>query len=176
LETFQRLKTKYSSIFHAAKFGIATAIGFLVTEILLSLGVYFVYHSFSVPSIDSFSTTLIELNAIAFFIGVSVAFFLNEKFTIGNKGARKSGAGNTVIRLLKYQLVSLAGNIVTVLVQLALLRYFGVAPSLGNIIGAVLSFPISYFVSMKLVWRLSPLNPAQSPTAPPETASSKDIG
>jgi putative flippase GtrA len=159
--TFQRLKTKYYAIFHVAKYGIAVATGFLVTEAILTVGVYLIYHSFTVPSIDSFSPTLLELNALAFGIGVSVAFFLNEKITAGDVHKR----GNTIVRLLKFQLISLAGNLVTVGVQLALLRIFGVPPTLGNIVGALLAFPISYFVSMKLVWRLK-ASPSLQPPSP----------
>ncbi len=161
----QKLKTKYYSLFHAAKFGIATAIGFLITEVILTLGVYIVYHTFSVPSADSFTPTLLELNAIAFGIGVSVAFFLNEKVTV-NKQAAHKGAKNTIVALLKYQLVSLAGNLLTVGVQLALLRNLSVPPTLGNIVGALVSFPLTYFVSMKLVWRLSIISPGEQPPEP----------
>jgi putative flippase GtrA len=158
LSAFQKLKTKYYPLFHAAKFGVAVATGFVVTEVLLTVGVYLVYHSISVPSIDSFTPTLIELNAIAFGTGVTVAFFLNEKITV-NKQVAHRGAKNTIVRLLKYQLISLAGNIVTIGVQLVLLRTLSVPPSLGNIIGGIVSFPISYFFSMKVVWRISALSP-----------------
>jgi putative flippase GtrA len=161
-DTFQKLKTKYSSIFHAAKFGIATAVGFLITEVILTLGVYAAYHTFTVPSIDSFTATLLEINAIAFGVGVTVAFFLNEKVTVSKSAAHK-GVKDTIVALLKYQLVSLAGNLVTIGVQLVLLRTLSVPPTIGNIVGALVSFPLTYFVSMKLVWRLSIVRPDAQP-------------
>jgi putative flippase GtrA len=154
--TLQKLKIRYNAIFHVAKYGIAVATGFLVTELILTAGVFAVYHTLSVPSIDSFTPTLLELNALAFGIGVTVAFFLNEKISAEHQEVRGgSGAWNTTVRLLKFQLVSLAGNLVTIGVQLVLLRAFGIPPTLGNIVGAIVAFPISYFVSMKIVWRLS---------------------
>jgi putative flippase GtrA len=158
----QKIKTKYFPLFHAAKFGIAVASGFLVTEIILTMGVFLAYKTLSVPSINSFAPTLIELNVIAFGVGVTVAFFLNEKITVNEQVVNRRRARNTVLRLLKYQLISLAGNIVTIAVQLVLLRALSVPPSLGNIVGGIISFPISYFFSMKVVWRISALSPQTS--------------
>ncbi len=161
-QRFQKLVTRYRALFHAAKYGICLATGFLVTEAILTGGIFAVYHSVSVSSTNSLSPTLLELNALAFGIGVTVSFFLNERFTMRDNFDRRPGARNTLIRLVKFQLVSLAGNLVTVGVQLLLLGVFSVPPTFGNIVGAIVAFPVSYFVSMRIVWKISGLSPPRA--------------
>jgi len=147
------LSQRYRELFRAAKFGIAGAIGFLVVELILTIGVFFIYHNLSIPSTSFSSPTLLGLNALAFFVGVTCAFFINEKITVEKEVlAERRGAKNLVIRLFKFQLVYVAGNAVTVGVQLALLAALSLAPSVGNIIGAIIAFPLSYFISMRVVW------------------------
>ncbi|HVB12096.1 MAG TPA: hypothetical protein VNE86_03110, partial [Nitrososphaerales archaeon] len=73
---------------------------------------------------------------------------------LGNE--RKKGRVNWFVRWYKYQLAALLGNVVIVLVQLALLATISLSPVIGNVIGAVVSYPVTYFVSMRFVWGVRP--------------------
>jgi putative flippase GtrA len=159
-EKISSLRRRYSKLFRAAEFGLAGAIGFLVAEGILTLGVIILYGSVNVPSAASFSSTLLALNVLAFGIGVTVAFFVNEEITVRKqvKQERAKGLKSVLLRLLKFQGVYLAGNVITVGVQLALLRMLSVSPALGNIVGAIAAYPMSYFVSMRYVWKISGSN------------------
>jgi putative flippase GtrA len=150
----QDIIKRYSSLFNAAKYGIATAIGFLVTEVVLTSSVFAEYHSINVPSSDFSSLFLLELNALAFAIGVTVAFFLNQNIMIEKDRRGSKGVTNTIVKLLKFQLVSLAGNVITILVQLILLATFSIPPTFGTIVGAIIAFPASYFLSLRFVWKI----------------------
>jgi putative flippase GtrA len=156
-ETIKNLESRYGVI-RAAKFGIASAVGFLVVEIILAVGTLIVFHESHVPNNDYASPSVLGLNVIAFGIGITVAFFINERVTVRNQGsARIPGAKSTILRLLKFQLAYLLGNLITVGVQLALLARFSVTPAVGNIVGAIIAYPVSYFVSMRFVWSLRPV-------------------
>lgn len=147
------LKERYGELFKAAKFGIASAVGFVVVEAILSAGVYFLYGKLTIPSSSFSSLALISLNVVAFFSGITVAFVINERITVKVEPVgRERRAHQFIIRLFKFQLVYALGNAITICVQLALLESFGVAPTIGNIVGAIVAFPISYVISMKVVW------------------------
>ncbi len=153
LEKIKDLNSKYG-IFKAAEFGIAGAVGFLVAELLIISGLYALYGRANVSSSLSSSPTLISLNIFAFVIGVSVGFFVNEKTTVRSIARQeKKGIKNTMIRLGKFQGVYALGNAITIGVQLALLAILALSPAIGNIIGAILAFPVSYFISMRIVWK-----------------------
>ncbi|MGI0090935.1 MAG: GtrA family protein [Nitrososphaerales archaeon] len=146
------LNEKYG-VFRAAKFGVAGAAGFLIAELLLVIGVFVFYHTTKVPSVAYSSPTILGLNVAAFGIGVTASFFINERITVKNQGEQKHRDARRVIaRLLKFQLAYLLGNIITIGVQLLLLAEFSVSPVLGNIIGAIVAYPVSYFFSMRFVW------------------------
>ncbi|MHB8567868.1 MAG: GtrA family protein [Nitrososphaerales archaeon] len=147
--SLRKLVERYSELFRAAKFGIAGAVGFLVAEVILTAGIFAVYHNLNVNSAAYSSPTLLGLNVLAFGVGVTVSFFINERITVRVKSAE------TIIRLLKFQLVYVAGNAVTIGVQLFLLKAFSLTPSLGNIMGAIIAFPLSYFISMRYVWKVT---------------------
>ena len=152
------LNSKYG-IFRAAKFGAATGLGFLTTEVIIALGVYLLYRSASPPQSNYLSLPLIELNIIAFFVGVTVAFFVNERVTVQGTG----GGIRQIVRLFKYQAAYVAGNAVTLGVELGLLAVFSTPPAIGNIIGALVAFPMSYFISMKFVWKVRTASPEERP-------------
>ncbi len=174
-QAIRRLITRNEALFNAAKYGIAVAMGFLVTEVVLTTGVLVAYRDITVPSSDFSSPFLLELNALAFAIGVTFAFFLNDQFMMRNNGKLPRGAANTIVRLLKFQLVSLTGNLITIGAQLALLGMLSVSPSLGTIIGAVVAFPASYFFSQKFVWRISNMSRARVLQIPHEPWLQKRI-
>lgn len=75
------LDKKYH-IFKLAKFGIASVTGFLVAELLLTLGVQLLFGKPSPPS-DAYSSPpflALDVGVLAF--GVFVAFLINERFTV----------------------------------------------------------------------------------------------
>lgn len=140
------------------KFAMVSGIGFLVSEAILTVGVLAFYHTTKVPSIASTSLMILGLDVIAFGVGVTVAFFLNEHITAAIPRERGAKYGKSVLfRWAKYQLVALLGNAIIVGVQLTLLGEFSVSPLAGTIIGAVISFPVSYIFSMHFVWGVHPL-------------------
>jgi len=148
------LSRKYG-IFRVAKFAVASGIGFLIAEAILFLGILIFYHTTKVPSVAYSSPTILGLNALAFGVGVTMAFIINERLTVRRQveeGRLRKGRANRFKRWGKYQLASLLGNIVIVGVQLTLLATLSLSPVFGNIIGAIVSYPVTYFFSMRFVW------------------------
>lgn len=157
-KTIKDLEKKYYPLFRAAKFAIAGVVGFLVVEAILVAGVFAIYDTTKVPSIAFSSPTILALYILAFAVGVTVAFFINERVTVHNLGEQKNkSVSKVVIRLLKFQLGYLLGNVINILVALALLAYLSLSPVYGNIIGAIVAYPISYLISMRIVWKLDAL-------------------
>lgn len=155
-QKFTVLEKRYGGLFRAVKFGIAGIIGFLVAEAIITFGVLLIYGNVNVPGAAYSSLTLLELNIVAFAVGVTVGFFVNERITVRNQGEQRSRKGkrSVIVRLLKFQGVYAAGNAVTIGVQLALLAAIALSPILGNIVGAIVAFPLSYFISMRYVWKI----------------------
>ena len=155
-EALDSLGQKYG-VSRIAKFGAVTGIGFLVAEVILVLGVIASYHTIEVPSLAYSSLTILGLDALAFGIGVTVAFMINERVTVKRQGQEgMKGRANWLARWCKYQLASLLGNVVTVGIQLALLATISLSPVLGNMVGAIVSYPMTYVVSMHFVWGVHP--------------------
>jgi len=140
------------------KFAVASGLGFVIAEAILVLGVITLYHTTKVPSFGDSSPTILGLDVMALGIGVTAAFMLNERVTVRGQGEeRRRGRGNWLVRLGKYQLSSLLGNLLIVGVQLALLATISLSPVIGSVVGAVVSYPVTYAVSMAFVWRVHPL-------------------
>ena len=152
----EKMGSRYGELFRAAKFGIAGVIGFLVVETILTLGIFSLYGNLNAPSVAYSSPTLLALNIGAFGIGVTISFFVNESITVRNQVRQRktTGSKNVIVPLLKFQLVYLAGNAITIGVQLGFLKAFSLSPVLGNVIGAIVAFPVSYFISMRYVWKI----------------------
>jgi putative flippase GtrA len=154
------LERRYIQLFRAAEFGIAGAIGFLVSEGIIALGILVLYGKVNIPGSTFSSLSLIVVNAVAFAIGVTVAFFVNEAVTVRSRektGKRKARNGVIIpilIRLGKFQLVYLLGNIITIGVELGLLGEFYISPLLGNVAGAIAAYPVTYLISMRYVWKV----------------------
>lgn len=148
---------KGRGVFRMLRFALATGIGFMIAEIILVLGVIVLYHTTDVPDISAPSTTILMLDALALGIGVTAAFEINERVTVRGRGEeRRRGRKSWLLRLGKYQLASLLGNSIVVGVQLALLAWFSLSPELGSIVGAVVSYPVTYVASMVFVWKVHP--------------------
>jgi putative flippase GtrA len=144
-------------VFRIARFAVASSIGFLVAEVILALGVIVFYHTINVPSVAYSSPTILGSNVLAFGIGVTVAFIINEGVTVrGQNEERRKGRVNWFVRWCKYQLASLLGNVVIVGVQLALLATISLSPVFGNVVGAIVSYPVTYAVAMYFVWGIRP--------------------
>lgn len=60
------------------------------------------------------------------------------------------------------ELASLLGNVLIVEVQLALLAAVSRSPVFGSIVEAVVSYPVTYAVSMHFVWGTPPLHDEQA--------------
>jgi putative flippase GtrA len=147
------LDKKYH-VFKLAKFGIASVTGFLVAELLLTLGVLLLFGKLSPPS-DAYSSLMflaLDVGVLAF--GVFVAFLINERFTVKVQSGRQNGAPTSwAARLLKFEGVNAMGNAAVIGVQFALFAALSIAPVVGNVAGSILSFPITYLISMRVVWK-----------------------
>ncbi len=145
-------------VLRIVKFALASSIGFLIAEAILVLGVLALYHTTKVPGITSSSLAILGLDALAFGVGVTAAFVINERVTV--RGHHRGGA-SWLVRWGKYQLAALLGNVLIVVVQLALLATISLSPVFGSVVGAVVSYPVTYAVSMYFVWRVHPLRDEQ---------------
>jgi len=149
----KELDKKYG-VFRVALFGIAGIVGFLVAEAIIVGGLFLGYGNASVPSSHSSSLTLLGLDILAFLVGVTVGFAVNERTTVRKIVAReRNGARDVLVRLAKYQGVYVVGNAITIGTQLLLLAAFALSPAIGVVIGAIVAYPVSYVISMRVVWR-----------------------
>ena len=157
----RRLQNRYRGIFRAAKLAAGSGVGFLDTEIVLILGSFLLYGKPNAPPNAFYSPIFFLLNIIAFVVGVSVAFFVSDALILGKNRERNHDLRHTLVKLGKFQLIFLAGNLAMVAVELLLLKEFSSPPVLGMIVGAIASFPVSYFFSMSFVWQLSNNRPRE---------------
>ena len=156
-ELYVSLDKKYD-VLRIAEFGVASGVGFLVVEVILAVGLVQFYHTVQIPSIAFSSPAILGLTALAFGTGTTFAFVVNEHVTFKDyaKSRQKLGA-NWLVRWSRYQLASLLGNVLIVIMQLALLATISLSPVVGNIIAAIATYPLAYFVSMHFVWGIKPL-------------------
>lgn len=150
-------KERRRPVFRVAGFAIASGVGFLVFEAIVTLGVAVLYHSTQVPNLLSASLTVLGLDVLGLVAGNTVAFLINERVTVRGLGHRLGGGVvERAVRWGKYQLTSLLGSTVIVVVQLALLAAVSLSPILGSIAGAIVAFPVAYVASMHVVWGIHP--------------------
>ena len=152
MEKVRGLDRRYG-LFRAAKFGIAGVAGFLVLEALLVLGLYVLYGTTSLPSNFASSPSLLALDVLASVVGVVGGFFVNEKTTVRDMNFGRRGTADTLVRLAKFEGVYAVGSAITIAVQLALLGLLTISPALWNIVGAIVAYPVSYAISMRVVWK-----------------------
>ena len=141
-------------VLRAAKFGIAGIVGFAVAEAIIIVGLFLANGTLEVPSGYSSSPTLLAVDVVAFVVGVTVGFFMNERTTVKDARNNKTGSGGTALRLAKYQGVYVLGNAITIGTQLVLLAAFALSPAIGVMVGAVVAYPVSYEISMRFVWKV----------------------
>jgi putative flippase GtrA len=146
------LENKYPVI-RTFRFAVAGALGFGVTELVLTVGLLLIYGRLSVPHASFSSLELLSLDVLSLVIGVSVSFLVNERITINVQKMSAKDSANWLRRFVKFQAVSGVGNTGIVIVQLLLLTAMEVSPLVGTVVGAVVTYPIVYFISIKYVWR-----------------------
>jgi putative flippase GtrA len=135
------------------RFAVAGVVGFGVTEAVLTIGLLFFYGKLSIPHASFASPALLGLDVLSLVIGVSTSFFINERITVRVPKTMRGYGVNRFKRFLKFQAVSGIGNIGIVAVQLVLLAVFEFSPLLGTVIGALVTYPFVYFISIKYVWK-----------------------
>ncbi len=150
----RRLIERYPSCLRAAKLAAGSGIGFLDTEIILTTGTYLLYGRQSTPPAAFYSPFFLALNIIAFVLGVTVAFFVSESLIFQGETRKSYSIASILERLGKFQLIFLAGNLGMVAVEMLMLEELAFPPVLGIIVGAIVSFPISYFFSTRFVWQI----------------------
>ncbi|HVC27457.1 MAG TPA: GtrA family protein [Nitrososphaerales archaeon] len=151
------LDKKYN-VFKLAKFAIAAGTGFLLSEGILTLGVLLLYGKLSAPSGAYSSPAFLALDVAALGLGVALSLFLNERITVKVHPTH----GSLPSRLLKFEGVNALGNATIIGVQFALFAALSLTPVIGNVIGAVVSYPVTYLISMRFVWKPVDDAPAKS--------------
>jgi putative flippase GtrA len=152
MERIRELNRKYHFL-RLAQFGIAGIVGFLALEAILVAGLYALYGNADIPSNFASSPELLSLDIFASVAGVVVGFFVNERTTVKGMVGQGKGRREVLVRLGKFEAVYALGSAVTIAVQLALLAWISLSPAVGNIVGAIAAYPLSYFISMRTVWR-----------------------
>ena len=144
----RRFQNRHPETFRAAKLAAGSGVGFFDTEVTLIVGSFLLYGKPDAPSNPSYSPIFLILNIIAFLVGVSVAFFVSDSLILG-ENREEINLRRSLARLGKFQLIFLVGNLAMVAVELLLLRAL-FPPVLGTIVGAIASFPLSYFFQWAL--------------------------
>jgi putative flippase GtrA len=149
----QKLGSRYARLFKILIFVISSGIGFVVAEVILTIGVLTIFGRIGVKSVVYSSPELLALDIFALIIGVTISFFINQT---SFKWAELIDSAQALLsRLLRFQLISGAGNVLIIVIQLLLLKEFAISPSVGSIVGALATFPLAYLISMRYVWRKS---------------------
>ncbi len=131
------------------KFLIAGVGGFLFFLVVLYTG------------IELFTTKyILSIDIASAFLSVMFGFTLNEHWSTKGAGQHAKGISRWTVRLFLFEGVYAFGNLVSIAIQLSLYYYLGVIPYLGSFIGTLVAFPLNYLISMKLVWRINILDPA----------------
>jgi putative flippase GtrA len=147
-----KLEAKYP-VLKTFRFAIAGGLGFGVTEGVLTLGLLLFYGRLAVPRASFSSLGLLSLDVLSLVVGVSASFIINERITVKLPKPSANVVESRFQRFVKFQAVSGVGNIGIIIVQLVLLTAFEISPLLGTIIGAIVIYPIVYFISISYVWK-----------------------
>ncbi|MFI5419914.1 MAG: GtrA family protein [Nitrososphaerales archaeon] len=152
-EWINRVGSFYTGLFKIVTFGVSSGIGFLVAEAILTVGTFLTFGSVKVKIPLSPSPTLLAIDIFALSVGVTVSFFINQT---SFKGIELIDPAHALIRrFMKFHLVSWGGNALIIGVQLLLWKEFSLSPTIGNILGALATFPLAYLFSMRYVWKNS---------------------
>jgi dolichol-phosphate mannosyltransferase len=137
---------------HFIEFGIVGAIGVVVNEGLLvwfqSVGVYFLL-----------------AGAVAIEISILSNFVLNDLWTF-----RDRRSGGAAARLVKFNLLMLAGLVLNLAVLYAGVDYLGMTAEVANLVGIAAAFFLRYALSVKYAWmRTETVEEGQAAAPVPET-------
>ena len=104
-----KLETKYPVV-KTFRFAIAGALGFGVTESVLTVGLLLFYGKLGVPHANFSSLGLLSLDVLSLVVGVTASFVVNERITVNVPEVSGKGVGSRFSRFLKFQGVSGVGN------------------------------------------------------------------
>jgi len=108
--------------------GVAVNEGFFI--LLNAYGIYYVYAS-----------------GVAIEISIISNFLLNDFWTF-----RDRRSGHAAMRLIKFNLLMIAGLIAQLLIVYGVTTYLGIDPSVSNLIGIAGAFILRYFLSVRYAW------------------------
>jgi len=137
---------------HFIKFSIVGAIGVVVNEGLLilikSTGVYF-----------------LTAGAVAIEISILSNFVLNDVWTF-----RDRRSGSAAVRLVKFNVLMLAGLVLNLAILYAGVDYFGMTAEVANLVGIAAAFLLRYALSVRYAWmrieRVEEARPAPAEESP----------
>jgi dolichol-phosphate mannosyltransferase len=116
------------------KFALVGVSGIVVNEILLiilqSQGMYF-----------------LTADAIAIEVSILTNFVMNDLWTF-----RDTRTGHFTVRLVKFNLLMIAGLVVNLVIVDIGTIYFGMAPTIANLVGIGIAFLLRYTLSVKYAW------------------------
>jgi dolichol-phosphate mannosyltransferase len=136
---------------HFVKFGVVGATGVVVNE-----GLLFLFQSAGVY--------LLIASAAAIEISILSNFVLNDLWTF-----RDRRSGNAVSRLVKFNLLMLAGLVLNLAVLYAGVDYFGITAVVANLVGIAAAFFLRYALSVKYAWMRIESAEEGQPAPLPET-------
>lgn len=139
----ERKRVLIANAIRGSKFSIVSLFSFGIEEAVLATGLFFLG-----------TVLIIPINVLAVFTSVAIGFYFNEYWTVRNEGYHGGYYTGLLIRLLKFEVVYAAGSALGIVVQLLIFHQFGLHPVLSNIVGALAAYPLNYFTSMLLVWRI----------------------
>jgi dolichol-phosphate mannosyltransferase len=145
-----------SSVFSQAyhhnfvKFAVVGAIGVVVNEgLLILIGLMGVYYLIA--------------GAVAIEVSILSNFVLNDLWTFKD---RRSGKATT--RLVKFNVLMLAGLALNLAVLYAGVDYLGMIPEVANLVGIAAAFFLRYALSVRYAWmRLESIEEGQPPIPQP---------
>jgi dolichol-phosphate mannosyltransferase len=136
---------------HFIKFGVVGAIGVVVNEGLLflfqSAGVYFLI-----------------AGAAAIEISILSNFVLNDLWTF-----RDRRSGDAASRLVKFNVLMLAGLVLNLAILYAGVDYLGMTAVVANLVGIAAAFFLRYALSVKYAWMRTESAEEGQVAAVPET-------
>jgi dolichol-phosphate mannosyltransferase len=151
-------KSKFSLAYFRSfiKFSVVGIIGVGVNEGLLILFT------------RSMGVNLLLAGAIAIEISILSNFVLNDFWTFKDRRS-----GNAAVRLVKFNVLMLAGLVVNLAVLYGGNTYFGIAPEIANLVGIAAAFFLRYALSVKYAWmRVETVEEGKATPAPAPLADS----
>jgi dolichol-phosphate mannosyltransferase len=146
-----RLRQKYQlPVQRFLRFGLVGLSGVFVDMAMLYL--------LSDPSTLGWGLTRSKI--IASEIAIINNFLWNDRWTFGDISSRQAGWGKRLKRLLKFNLICLAGLILNVLLLNLLFNVFGINRYLANLIAIAAVTLWNFWLNLKLSWRVTDIGDA----------------